>query len=353
MKPTLKQISDQVYNEMVYQLEQEGVRGNYRYNIPKILSRVISGAIFMLYNYIDWIYKQCFPGTSEGEYLDRWSRIVGVERASPTKTNIILLVTGQVNTLIPAATEIRSIKGILFKNTSPQIISSESTEIAFESEEFGYLGEFEKEEVFIFTKPIAGINNQARLVSSIQGTEWEDDTSLREKMRQAWISPFKVMIGTKEDYIKWAQEIQFVNKVWIIDNVASFYGAFGILITTKNTPYIPSIAEIKEVQLHIDERRPVTATGIKVIAPDVLFVKIKITFDETIPHHDIIDKLKKDLSSYFIQNMNPATTIYVEKLREIISTTIIDGRYKIVFPTQEITLDQSQIALFSDLVIVS
>ncbi|MBF0207546.1 MAG: baseplate J/gp47 family protein [Oligoflexia bacterium] len=368
-KPTLKEIVENISSELNFQLQKDdgGPIKEYRFSTVKVLSYVLGGSIYMLYNYLDWIYKQTFPGTAQGAYLDRWATIVGEERNDPTLTKVLLRFSGEEGAVIPLDRELKSSSGHLFKTIESKIVNlidsrmvdhtntrTRYVDILCEAEEFGNLGEFSLDERFTLVSPLAQVDLQAKLVSAIQGSEQEDDESLREKVRQAWIRPFRAQIGTREDYVRWVKQAPFVDKVWIIDDIPSLHGAMGIMFITKNAPFVPTPEEIKEVAKHIDACRPVTATGITIVAPEIKNITVKIAFEsELLPPEETISSARKDLTAYFYEKLAPGEKIYLENLREIITKNLGSARYRLLEPVQDLQLDLGTLAFFTELRVTS
>jgi len=61
-----------------------GLTGLLRNAILRVLAWAISGLIYSLYGYCDWIFRQCIPFTAIDEYLTAWAGLIGVYQKEAT-----------------------------------------------------------------------------------------------------------------------------------------------------------------------------------------------------------------------------------------------------------------------------
>jgi uncharacterized phage protein gp47/JayE len=102
IRPTLPQLVDRIEQDLVSRLSLE--TPILRRAMVYVLSRVIAGAVHMLYGFLEFLAAQIFPDRSDGEYLARQAALFGLTHKAAAFAKGHVLIPANDGTPIPAGT---------------------------------------------------------------------------------------------------------------------------------------------------------------------------------------------------------------------------------------------------------
>ena len=167
--------------------------------------RVLAGEIYNLKAYFEWIKRQAFPQTAQGEYLDYHAQMRGLERKTAQKA---------VGSLLFSLPEVSTVKveipaGTIVSTSGEEPISFQTTEYAYidigqktvtvsaEAVEGGVKGNVIGKLVSVIVTMTADNLTVTNLTAFTQGADAEDDETLRSRI----INSLKFIInGTNNEY---------------------------------------------------------------------------------------------------------------------------------------------------------
>ena len=124
---------DEIYGEMTAIFEQETGVALAGDGDMAVRLYAVAAQIYALYVQADWVNRQCFPQSAEGEYLDRHAQLRGLERrAAVAAEGSIRFETdsaAQADLTIPAGTVCMTAGLIRFETTKEVTLRAGQTQV--------------------------------------------------------------------------------------------------------------------------------------------------------------------------------------------------------------------------------
>lgn len=333
-RPSLTEIIDRVIADISSRIV--GVDSAVlRRSLLGILGRASAGSAHLLYGYIDWVARQAIPDTAEAEYLERWARIWGITRNAATFATGSVTFTGTNGTLIPDGTVVQRQDGVQYITQGDATIASGTATASVLAAEAGASGDLPAGTSVFLLSPIAGVQSTATVAAGgiSGGTDVESDQRLLARLLQRIQNPPQG--GSEADYVQWALEVPGVTRVWV-SPLEMGAGTVTVRFVTDDDPdgIIPDAPKVAEVQAHINEKRPVTATPY-VVAPvgDPLNMTIKLLPNTTA----VQAAVQAELEDLITRDAAPGQPILISRLREAVSIAAGEENNQIVTPTADVT----------------
>ena len=159
--------------------------------------RVLAGEIYNMQTTLEWTKRQFFPETAAGEYLDHLARQRGMERRPAAKAKGTL--TFSVDTplsyalTIPAGTVVATDSEIPVRLVTTEDASlpaaNYSVAVPAEAELSGYSGNVLTGMATVFVSVPSAISHVTNAAAFRGGRDEEDDTALRERLRENMLAP--------------------------------------------------------------------------------------------------------------------------------------------------------------------
>lgn len=236
--------------------------------------------LYQLYQLLALVLKQAFPSSATGSWLDMHCDQVGVKRLAATKaegTVYFIREETSGNVSIPAGRIVKTRpdgEGIVYKFSTIEnaVLQDGANEIAVsvESEEYGRKANVAPGMITEISTVIPGIDsveNRSDWLTK-EGTDEENDDSLRERYVLAWLD---VNGATKYAYESWARSVDGVIAVKILDQHPRGQGTVDVII--RGAAGIPSQTLIDSVNAVVQTNRPVNDDVI-VKGPDPVNISI-------------------------------------------------------------------------------
>jgi uncharacterized phage protein gp47/JayE len=266
-RPTLNELVARIQADFVSRLALTGpVR---RRSIVYVLSRVLAGAVHMLYGAIEYLSRQLFADQSDAEYLEREAGCYGVARLAPTYATALIAVTGSPGSEVPAGALLQSASGgyEYRVDVGGTIPGGGSMSLATTAVLFGAAPSTSVGASLTFESPVAGAQAQVFVSACIDGTDREPLEDFRQRFLER-----KALRGGNggsiADYIAWAKEVAGVTRVWVAPQGVG-PGSVLVRFARDNDPgtVIPDAAEVAAVQAHLNVVKPATCALVQVMAP--------------------------------------------------------------------------------------
>ena len=305
-----------------------------------VVARVLAGLAHILYGFLQFIERQAFPDTAEGEYLERWAAIWKVIRKVATFAQFTVDVTGIDGTVISAGTFYQRDDGTEYTTDDEQTIAGgvATLNLTATPDFPGSIGNLEIGDSISVQSPIAGLDSEGVVAAiTIEAEDTETDESLQERLIDKIQNPPSG--GAPNDYIQWAEAVPGVTRAWVLpQNLGP--GTVGVsFVEDGDVPITPDGAKIAEVEAYINDpfRRPVTA-NLNVFAPVLLPVDMSISLkpNTVAVQNDVIAELEdlflrdSALAGAYKSAIELHTgTILLSKINEAISTTVGEDDHEI------------------------
>lgn len=346
-RPTLAELIARIQTDFNTRLP--GGDSRLRRGFIYVLARVIAGVSHGLYGFIQWVFKQVFPDTADGENLERWANIWQKTRKAADKATGIATITGVEGSAIQSGTLLRTASEVEYITTAAASIPVAGTvNVAIEAVIAGDDGNIDSGTQLFFVEPIDGVQSTATSGAVTGGADTESDASLLARLLDRLRQP--PMGGSENDYKQWARDVAGVTRAWVYPQLIADNSVTVRFMTDNLTADgIPTAQLVQDVEDYISapNRLPVTV-DLYVVAPTASVLDFDITLknaaglDETDP--DIRAAVQSELEDLIFRDASPGGTLLISRIREAIS--IAAGEYDHVLnsPSADVTHSAGEIA---------
>jgi len=272
--PTIAEIRQQIISDI------EGRIGTTVPLLPKafirVLATALSGALALLYRVAAWVYRQIFPQTADDAALLLQGERYGIIRIAAVKAQLTADVTGDEGTIIPAGTLWVHADGQVYSQTAAGEIVGGVDTISIGALTAGDAGNREIADVLAIASPIAGLDSEATVASTVTSGEDQEAledyrTRVMERMAQ------QPQGGAAPDYVQWAREVAGIVKAFAFRTGAGYVTVYPLQAIT-GPDRVPDAAKITEVEDYVgaEERRPLCANVVGAAMTE-LDVDVQIT----------------------------------------------------------------------------
>ena len=349
-RPTLTTVTNRVITDVESSVSNIGTL--LRRSVLRVLAKVFAGSVHILWGFLEYMAKQLFISTAEGDYLDKIAAEYGINRNAGDYAEGYATATGTNGTVIPIGSELQSSAGNVYVVQQDETIAMGSATLTLKAKYIGADYNESSGTVLSFTSPIAGVNTSATITGDglENGTDEETDEELRSrvlfKKRNA---PHG---GAEHDYKNWVLEYSGVTRCWTFPLYMGA-GTIGIaFVRDDDTSIIPNETQKNEVKDYLEEHTdPITGetVGIPITGLPGLFMLslTELTMDFTIkiyPNTTAVQNAVRDeLENLILNEGGPGETIYRSRITEAIGIAIGAEYSELISPIIDITASATQL----------
>jgi uncharacterized phage protein gp47/JayE len=246
-------------------------------NNLNVIAKVFAGSIFEVFAFAEYVSRQMFAATADGDSLNRHGEEYGMPRlpAEPARGDIVLTATEAVT--VTAGAEFERSDGVRYRALAATSISGAGT---FSVEAMAVVSG--KGGTAVAATPLAVISGvtggplaEVGSYGIVGGAEVEDDDAYRARILFRKRNPPHG--GSAADYVLWASAIPGVSRVYV-ERLWAGAGTVRVfpLMDDVYADGIPPAGEIGRVADYIETVRPSGAL-VSVAAPIAVPVDITIT----------------------------------------------------------------------------
>ena len=271
-----------------------------------IRMNVLAGEIYNAQTYLEWIKRQVFPQTAQGEYLDYHAQMRGLERKEAVKA------VGEVEFSVEQAAEIRIDipQGTVVSTGGEYPVSFETTEyacinqgetsvsVAAQAVEGGLNGNIISGKISVIVTVAANNLSVTNLTPFRGGTDSEDDETLRERI----INSLKFIInGTNREY--YASLAKTVSGVECVNVVPYKFGAGTVVVyisgknSRSDTYTVNAVRELLEAQREVNVHVFVIAASLKTAVIEAN-VTLEVGYDIEEVQEEVSSRVRELTESY-------------------------------------------------------
>lgn len=328
-RPTLSELIERVQTDAESRLGKKAMR----WTIVPVLSRVIAGVSHTLHGRIQFVLRQIFSSTAEGEYLERRASEFGIYRKPAVKATGTVTFTGTAE--VPEGALLQTEDGVVYVTTEKSVSFHAPVEAAVA----GKSGNAKAGLELSFVSPVKGVFSQCVADEISGGVDAETDEVLRERLLFRQQQP--PMAGTKSDYVSWALAVPGVTRAWCYPMELG-QGTVTVRFVTDGLTDsgIPTEEKIKEVKAYISEEMPVT-TILTVVAP--IPKPLNLTVDVLPDTPEIQDKVKLAIQTVIYRDAIPSGGILLTELDRAIGGLSEIKSFRIVSPTDDVSCSTGEL----------
>lgn len=312
-------------------------------SVQKARARVLGYQINALETYIKYLSKQMVPTTAEKEYLEYHCAAKGIYRKQAVAAVGSITVNGTKGTVIAAGTILnRNVDNVQYRVTETTVLTAETQEIKVECLTNGTTGNCDEGELLTFANAIAGIDTTATVVLIGAGADIETDKDLLVRYLEHVRNVFHG--GNDADYVKWALQVEGVNRAWCYPCALGPGTAIVRIMTPQG---FPDAILIKKVEDYINSVRPPTYTRFKVLSPTAKAIDFEV---HIVPNNEEIQTaVTLALKSLLDDSSEPEGTVYVSKIHGAILSVSALEDYTLIKPSENITCGLGELAVVGEI----
>ncbi len=336
-RPTLSDLIERNRGDIDTRLP--GADSALRHSVLDVLARMHGGAVSGVYGYLDFLSRQIFPDTADGEFLARHASTWGIRRKAAIAATATATATGVNGTSIAAGTQALRIDGQAYRVTAPATIAGGSAVLALEAVEAGPEADLTIGTVLTLASAILGVNASITVSArGIRGVLEEDDSSLLARLLDRIQNPPEG--GSLKDYRRWALDQPGVTRAWVYPGWMGA-GTVGVaFVMDQREDIIPEASDIAAVQAALDALRPVTAEVV-VFAPTPDPIDIVLRISPSTPA--VRAAIEAELADFFAREAEPGGTIAESRISETISLAAGEYSHALELPDADYTAEAGQI----------
>jgi|SRR5262245_10761397 len=285
--PTLRQVREQVRNDITMSLEGAVIVGN---TVLRVMSDAQAGLARLILKYLDWLALQLMPDTAEREWLDRHGQIWLVNadgslgRKNATRASGTVSFTGVPGIVVPEGTVVIAPNGQSYETLEFITLATEPVQVAVRALTPGSAGNQPAGTLLALGTPVTGVSGTVTVVDLRGGTEVETDEQLRARILERIRKP--PMGGDADDYVAWAMSIPSVTRAWCAPRemgMGTVTVRFMCDALRADNGGFPTPEDVKIVKDYIDTVRPVAVRDFFVEGP----VPEPIDFNLSLTHDSL------------------------------------------------------------------
>lgn len=210
-----------------------GTDARLRRSVLDAIARVIAGAAHGFYGFLEFVGRQAFAHSAEGEFLRQWGALYGVQELAATFAQGIVEFTGTEFATIPLGTALRRADAREFITLAEGTVSGGIAQVSVISVEPGLDANTEAGVTLTLLSSLPGISADAEVIGDgiTGGTDLESEESLRARIVARIRRPPGG--GTVADYIARAKEYAGVTDVHVFSPIVTPNFATSIGSTTE------------------------------------------------------------------------------------------------------------------------
>lgn len=261
----------------------------------------VAAEIYTLYIQSDWVARQCFPQTAEGEYLDRHAQLRGLERKEATRAEGVVRFSvdeaAGADIPIEAGTVCMTAGQVRFETVERGVLTAGTlwTDIPARAAEPGTAGNVSAGSVLNMTVAPVGVSRCGNPAPFSGGSDEETDESLRGRI----LDSFKRLPnGANSAYYE--QEAMNFEQVAAVEILPRKRGIGTVDVVVATLAGVPGEELLAGLQEHFEQRREI-AVDVLVQGPETVEVDvtIQVACRSGEAQDTVINRVKDRVSAWF------------------------------------------------------
>ncbi len=236
----------------------------------------VAAQLYALYVQADWVGRQCFPQTAQGDYLDKHAQLRGLERRAATAAvGVLSFETDhppEADLSIPEGTVCMTAAQVRFETTEAGVLKAGQTsaQVRARAVEPGAGGNAAVGTVRAMAVAPVGVSRCTNPEAFSGGLDAEGDESLRERVLETFR---RMPNGANAAFYQ--QEALSFPEVAAATVVARPRGVGTVDVFLATAAGLPDSGLLEQVAAHLEERREI-AVDVQVKAPEVRTVDVSV-----------------------------------------------------------------------------
>lgn len=298
----------------------------------------------------DWVRRQCFPQSAQGENLDHHALVRGLARRESAKAEGIVRffagAAGETERIIPAGTVCMTEKLVRFETVEQGVISAGEmwADVPVRAVEGGIGGNAAPGTVTLMAVAPVGVESCTNPAAFSGGAEREDDESLRGRILDTFRSlpnganaAWYRQVALSDEAVAAAEVVPRPRGVGTVDVVVSAQGG------------LPDEQLLARMQEKLDERREI-AVELRVIAPETVPVALVVQIAPAAGYDaaQTAQRVEAALRAHFDGSLLGKSQLLV-KLGSVIYGCEGVENYRITAPAADVAVGATQLPVLESL----
>lgn len=341
---------ESIYGEMLAQFGREtGVQPREGSDLSVRLY-TMAAQVWSLYVQTEWLVRQCFPQTAQGEHLDRHAQMRGLSRKSAARATGVVefSASGPVRATltIPAGTVCMTAGLVRFETVEECCIQRGQTKVqtAVRAAEPGQSGNVGAGTITIMAVAPAGVAFCTNPAPCVGGMDTEEDESLRARVLDTFR---RLPNGANAAYYE--QEALSFDEVVGVTVLPRPRGIGTVDVVVAGRSGMPSSELQEKLKQHFQERREI-AVDVQVRAPRAkeITLSVQITPKAGWNSEQVRASVEKKLRSFFTGERLGKSVLRAQ-LGDMIYRCDGVENYTIQTPAADVKLEQDQLPVLNSL----
>lgn len=341
---------DEIYGQMVEAFQKETGVTLAGDGDMAVRLYAVAAQIYALYVQTDWVNRQCFPQTAQGEYLDKHAQLRGLERrAAVAAEGILRFETDQApstDLTIPAGTVCMTAGLVRFETTQEAVLQAGETmvETTAAAVEPGASGNVAAGTIRAMAVAPVGVSRCTNPDGFSGGLDEESDEELRERVLETFQ---RMPNGANAAFYE--QSAMSFPQVAAAAVVSRPRGVGSVDVVVSTAAGVPDSELLEELQAYFEERREI-AVDVLVRAPEVQDVDVTVQI-QTAANRDgetVRQAVEQAVRSWF-DGRQLGQSILRARLGQLIFE--VDGveNYVLTAPAADVTVESDVLPMLKTL----
>ncbi|MCI8303931.1 MAG: baseplate J/gp47 family protein [Lawsonibacter sp.] len=341
---------DEIYREM---LSSFGARTGLEPREGCDLSArmyALAAQVFSLYVQADWVSRQAFPQTAEGEYLDRHAQLRGLERKPATAAGgTVRFIAGETAASprdIPEGTVCMTSGLVRFETVRPAVLEAGAmeTEAPVRALEAGAAGNVSAGAIVSMAVAPMGISACTNPEPCTGGADGEGDEALRARV----MDTFKRLPNGANAAFYQQGALSF-DQVAAAAVIARPRGVGSVDIVPATLSGVPGEELLEELQDYFNQRREI-AVDLKVRAPKTVAVNLtlRVKPGEGRNRGEVLELVERTVRSWFTGRLLGRDVLRAE-LGSLIYGCAGVANYAITAPAVDVEIEDDELPVLGTL----
>lgn len=341
---------DEIYGQMVEAFQKETGVTLAGDGDMAVRLYAVAAQIYALYVQADWVNRQCFPQTAQGEYLDKHAQLRGLERrAAVAAEGILRFETDQASSTdltVPVGTVCMTAGLVRFETTQEAVLQAGETmvETTAAAVEPGVSGNVAAGTIRAMAVAPVGVSRCTNPDGFSGGLDEESDEELRERVLETFQ---RMPNGANAAFYE--QSAMSFPQVAAAAVVSRPRGVGSVDVVVSTAAGVPDSELLEELQAYFEERREI-AVDVLVRAPEVQDVDVTVQI-QTAANRDgetVRQAVEQAVRSWF-DGRQLGQSILRARLGQLIFD--VDGveNYVLTAPAADVTVESDVLPMLKTL----
>ena len=308
--------------------------------------------LYALYVQADWVNRQCFPQTAQGEYLDYHAQLRALERKAAAPAQGVIRFYGEADgsagRTIPAGTVCMTTGLVRFVTLEEGVLAPGEThvDVPAQAAQAGAAGNVIAGSIRTLSVPPVGITGCTNPEAFAGGTDQEDDEQLRERI----LSSFR-RLPNGANAAFYEQGALSFDEVAAATALPRNRGVGTVDVVVATAQGVPGEDLLDELEAYFQERREI-AVDVKVLAPEQVTVdlSVELAAEQGEDFDEVAQRVETALQGWFT-GQRLGQSVLRARLGSLIFGVEGVANYILAAPAQDVAIGAGQLPVLGQVTV--